>query len=120
MNIERIRNPDAVHPEVAIAGNLTAKLYTPKDYLYPFADFRFDDSGAAHRANVAFSGEIVQTTPGHGEFVKLFAVVRKTEAIFELGEKFLGKGTWEQTLLDRVRSLNTDERGQIYRRVFQQ
>jgi hypothetical protein len=32
---------------------------------------------------------------------------RKTEAIFELEEKFLGKGTWEQSMLTNVSSLNT-------------
>lgn len=119
VSVEGIRNPDAAHPEVTITGNMNAKLYTPKDNLYPFADFRFDDDGGAHPARVAFSGEMVQTSAGHGEFVKLFAVVRKTEAIFELGEKFFGQGTWEQAMLDNVRSLNTEQRGQVYRRIFQ-
>lgn len=119
VSAEAIRNPDAAHPEVTITGNINAKLYTPKDNPYPFADFRFDDNGGAHPARVAFSGEMVQTSPGHGEFVNLFAVVRKTEATFELGEKFFGQGTWEQAVLDSVRSLNTEERGQVYRRIFQ-
>jgi hypothetical protein len=119
VNVEEFRDPDAAHPEVNVTGNINARLYTPKDKLYPFADFRFDDNGAGHRPNISFSGEMVQTSPGHGEFVELFAVVSKTEAIFELGEKFLGQGTWEQAMLDNVRSLNTQQRGEVYRRIFQ-
>ena len=92
------------------------KLFTPKDYVYPFAIFSYDDK---RPIRVAFSGEMVQTSAGRGEFVNLFAVVRKTEAIFELGEEFLGKGTWEQAILDNVHSLNTEQRGEVYRRIFQ-
>ena len=40
--------------------------------------------------------------------------------IFELGEKFLGQGTWEQDMLDQVNSMDTEQRGQVYRRVFGQ
>jgi hypothetical protein len=119
IDVEGILNPNASHPEVTVTGNLNAKLYTPKDYLYPFAEFQYDDTSSAHPVHVTFSGEMVQTSPGRGEFVELFAVVRKTEAIFELGEEFLGQGTWEQAMLDNVRSLNTEQRGQVYRRIFQ-
>ena len=117
MDVEGLLNPNASHPDVTVTGNINARLYTPKDYVYPFAAFSYGGGGSVL---VAFSGEMVQTSPGRGEFVDLFAVVKKTEAIFELGEKFLGQGTWEQAMLDNVRSLNTQERGQIYRRIFQQ
>jgi hypothetical protein len=113
---ERVLNPNSSRSGVTVSGNLTAKLYSPNDYVYPFAAFSYDD-GASRQ--VAFSGEMMQTSAGRGEFVEVFAVVRKTEAIFELGEKFLGQGTWEQAMLDNVRSLNTEQRGQIYRRIFQ-
>lgn len=108
-----VPNPDA--PQKAVfTGNLSGKINSRNDFVYPFATFSFDDGNFFQ---VAFSGEMLQTTPGHGEFVELFAPMRKTEAIFELGEKFLGQGTWEQAMLDKVRSLNADERGQIYRRI---
>jgi hypothetical protein len=116
---ERILNPVASHPDVTVTGNLNARIYTPKDYLYPFVEFSYDDSDPMHSPFVSFSGQMVQTSPGRGEFVDLFAVVRKTEAVFELAEKFLGQGTWEESMLDNVHSLDTEQRGQIYRRIFQ-
>ena len=119
INVEGILNPNAAQHEVSVTGNLKAKLYTPKDYRYPFAEFRYDDTTPKHEPRVAFSGQIVQTSSGHGEFVELSAVVRKTEAIFELGEGFLGQGTWEQSMLDNVRSLDTEQRSQVYKRIFQ-
>lgn len=119
IDVQGILNPNAEHSGVSVTGNLNAKLYTPKDYRYPFAEFRYDDTTPKHEPHVAFSGQIVQTSLGHGEFVELSAVVRKTEAIFELGEKFLGRGTWEQSMLTNVSSLNTEQRGQIYKRIFQ-
>ena len=114
---EGILNPNAIHPEVTMTGNLNAKFFTPKDYVYPFATFQYGDSNFML---VPFSGEMVQTSLGHGEFVNLFASLKKTEAIFELGEKFLGQGTWEQDMLDQVNSMDTEQRGQVYRRVFGQ
>ena len=112
-----ILNPEAVHSDVKVTGNINARLFSkPKDYVYPFAIFQYDKLDPAL---VFFSGEMVQTSAAHGEFVSLFAGVRKTEAIFELGEKFLGQGTWEQEFITKVRAMNTEERGQVYRRVFQ-
>jgi hypothetical protein len=111
-----VLNPDAVHPDVKVTGTLKAKLFTPNDYVYPFASFKYGDSNSVR---VVFSGEMVQTSSGRGEFVELFALVNKSDAIFELGEKFLGQGTWEQAMLDNVHSLSTEERGKIYRRIFQ-
>jgi hypothetical protein len=61
---------------------------------------------------------MVQTSPGHGEFVSLLAIVSKTEAVYELGEKFIGQGTWESNLLNQVNSMNTEQRGAVYRRLF--
>jgi hypothetical protein len=118
IDIEPIVNPDASHSGVTVTGNLNARLYTPQDKVYPFVEFRYDDTTPAHPANVAFSGQMVQTSTRQGQFVELFAVLRKTEAVYELGEKFLGQGTWEQPLLDHVNSLNTDQRGEVYRRIF--
>jgi hypothetical protein len=119
IDVQGILDSNAVHPEVSVTGNLNAKLYTPKDYRYPFAEFQYDDTTPKHEPHVAISGEMVQTSPGHGEFVKLVTLVRKTGAIFELGEEFLGQGTWEQSMLNNVRSLDTDQRGQVYKRIFQ-
>jgi len=116
MDTEKILNTSAIHPEVTVTGNLNAKLFSPKDYVYPFATFEYSDSNFSR---VPFSGEMVQSSSGRGEFVKLFAVSRNPDALFELGEKFIGQGTWEQNLLFEVRSMNTEERGQVYRRVFQ-
>jgi hypothetical protein len=61
---------------------------------------------------------MVQTSPGRGEFVSLLAIVNKSEAVFELGEKFLGQGTWERNMLDQVNSMDTEQRGEVYRRLF--
>ena len=119
VHLPGVLNPNALHADVTTTGSLNAKLYTPEDYVYPFAEFRYDDTSPTNRMHVAFSGQMVQTSPGHGEFIELFAVVGKTEAIFELAERFLGQGTWEQDLLETVRSLDTEQRGQVYRRIFQ-
>jgi len=111
-----ILNPDAVHPDVTVTGIPNARLYSiPKDYLFPFATFKYGDSGSVR---VPFSGEMVQTSPGRGEFVSLFAITSKRGAMFELGEEFLGHGTWEQKFLAEVRAMNTEERERVYRRIF--
>lgn len=90
-------------------------ILSAKDVVYPFATFKYGDSNSVR---VPFSGEMVQTGPGHGEFVSLFAVVSKTEAIYELGEKFIGHGTWENNMVKKVNSMNTAQRSEVYRRLF--
>lgn len=91
------------------------KIFESKDFVYPFATFKYGDSNSVR---VPFFGEMVQTGPGHGEFVSLLAIVSKTEAVFQLGEKFLGQGTWENKMLEQVNSMNTEQRGEVYRRLF--
>jgi hypothetical protein len=91
------------------------KTFSAKDVVYPFAIFKYGDSNSVR---VPFYGEMVQTSPGHGEFVSLLAIVSKTEAVYELGEKFIGQGTWESNLLNQVNSMNTEQRGAVYRRLF--
>lgn len=92
-----------------------SKIFSAKDVVYPFAIFKYGDSNSVR---VPFFGEMVQTSRGHGEFVSLLAIVSKTEAVYELGEKFLGQGTWESNMLNQVNSMNTEQRGEVYRRLF--
>ena len=115
INIEKFLNTNAKHPEVTVTGNPNFKLFTPKDYVYPFATFEYHEVGGSR---MSFSGEMAQTAPGQGEFVKLLAVNRNPDALFELGEKFLGVGTWEGNMLEQVNSMNTTQRGEVYRRLF--
>jgi hypothetical protein len=112
---DKILNHDAVHPGVTVTGNLNAKLFTPQDYVYPFATFQYGDSNFT---KVPFQGEMVQSAAGKGEFVELLVIARKQDALFELGEKFFGQGNWEQDVIDGVNSMNTEQRGQVYQRVF--
>jgi predicted nucleic acid binding AN1-type Zn finger protein len=91
------------------------KIFSAKDVEYPFATFKYGDSNSVR---VPFSGEMVQVSPGHGEFVSLLAIVSKTEAVYELGEKFIGHGAWESALVKKVNSMDTAQRGEVYRRLF--
>jgi hypothetical protein len=106
-------------PNVANADVVTSdpkiKVVTPSDVVYPFAIIRYGD---ANSVRVPFFAEMVQTSPGRGEFVSLLAIVNKSEAVFELGEKFLGQGTWESNMLKQVNSMDTEQRGEVYRRLF--
>jgi hypothetical protein len=33
-------------------------------------------------------------------------------------ENFLGQGNWERNMLGQVNSMNTEQRGEVYRRLF--
>jgi hypothetical protein len=110
----KILNKDASHPDEIVAGeNPHAKLYSSRDYVYPFATFSINYTNV-----ILFEGEIVQTSAGYGEFVSITTLKRNTQALFDFGEKFLGQGTWEQDLLDQVNSMNSQQRGEVYRRIF--
>jgi len=115
IDIEKFPNPNAVHTDVTVASDSKIKILTPKDVVYPFAIIKYGDANSVH---VPFSGEMVQTSPGRGEFVSLLTIVNQSEAVFELGEKFLGQGNWERNMLDQVNSMNTEQRGEVYRRLF--
>ena len=116
ISFPKLLNTDVSHPSEKVAGdNSHAKLYSSKDYVYPFATF---STGYTNASQIAFEGEILQTSPGHGEFVSLSILQRNTDALFDLGEKFLGQGSWEKSVVDQVNSMNTEERGQVYRRIF--
>lgn len=115
IEMEKFPNPNAVHADVTVASDSKIKILTPKDVVYPFAIFKYGD---ANSVRVPFFGEMVQTSPGHGEFVSLLAIVDKANATFELGVQFLGQGTWESNMLNQVNSMNTTQRGQVYRRLF--
>jgi hypothetical protein len=115
IEVEKFLNRNAVHQDVTVTGDPGVKIFTPKDYVYPFATFKYGD---VNSVRVPFSGEMVQTSPGHAEFVALLAIVGKSEAVYELGEKFLGQGTWERTMLDQVNAMDTEQRGEVYRRLF--
>ncbi|MGO8766087.1 MAG: hypothetical protein ACLQSR_13250 [Limisphaerales bacterium] len=115
IDIEKFPNPNGVHADATVATDSKIKILTPKDVVYPFAIIKYGD---ANSVRVPFFGEMVQTSPGRGEFVSLLAIVSKTEAVYELGEKFLGQGTWESNMLKQVNSMNTTQRGEVYRRLF--
>lgn len=118
VDVSPIPNPYASHPTFkVITGSPNATLRSASDVLYPFATFSNNDPGRVY-THVSFEGEMVQTSPGHAEFVYLSAVEIAKEEVFELGEKFLGKGAWEQQMFDEIESMNTDQRGQVYRRIF--
>lgn len=114
IDIEKFSNPNAIHANV-ITSDSKIKILPPKDDVYPFAIIRYGD---ANSVRVPFFAEMVQTSPGRGEFVSLLAIVNKSEAVFELGEKFLGQGTWESKMLTQVKSMNTEQRGEVYQRLF--
>jgi hypothetical protein len=110
----KILNTDASHSGQTVTGeNLHAKIYSANDYVYPFATFTTDHTNA-----FPLEGEIVQTSPGHGEFVYIMALQRSKEGLFDLGEKFLGQGTWERSVLDQVGSMDDEQRGEVYKRIF--
>jgi len=115
IDIEKFPNLNAVHADVTVASDSKIKILTSKDVVYPFAIIKYGDSNSVR---VPFFGEMVQTSLGRGEFVSLLAIVNKSEAVLELGEKFLGQGTWETNLLKQVNSMNTTQRGEVYRRLF--
>jgi hypothetical protein len=109
-----ILNTDASHPTETVAGeNAHAKLYSSKDYLYPFATFSINYTNV-----VLFEGEIVQTSAERGEFVSITTLERNTQALFDFGEKFLGNGTWERDMLDQVNSMNKEQQREVYQRIF--
>jgi hypothetical protein len=115
IDIEKFPNLNSVHADVTVASDSKIKILTPNDGVYPFAIVKYGDSNSVR---VPFFGEMVQTSPGRGEFVSLLAIVNKSEAVFELGEKFLGQGTWESNMLKQVNSMNTAQRGEVYSRLF--
>lgn len=115
IRMEKFLNKNAVHSGVTVTGSLQARLFTPKDYVYPFATFEY---GNSNLTRVTFEGEMVQTSPGRGEFVSLLAFLNKTQGIFELGEKFLGQGTWEQDMVDQIDAMSEEQREQVFRRTF--
>jgi hypothetical protein len=115
IDIEKFPNQNAVQANEPVAGDSKIKVLTPNDVVYPFAIIRYGD---ANSVRVPFFAEMVQTSPGRGEFVSLLAIVNKSEAVFELGEKFLGQGTWESNMLKQVNSMDTEQRGEVYRRLF--
>ena len=115
IDIEKFPNLNAAHADVTVASDSKINILTPKDVVYPFAIIKYGD---ANSVRVPFFGEMVQTSPGRGEFVSLLAIVNKSGAVLELGEKFLGQGTWESNMLKQVNSMNTTQRGEVYRRLF--
>jgi hypothetical protein len=116
MTMPKILNTAASHRSEKVAGqNSHARLYSSKDYVYPFAIF---STGYNNPAYVSFEGEIVQTSPGQGKFVSLSVMQRNTEAVYDLGEKFLGHAGWDQDMLDQVNSMSDEQRGQVYKRIF--
>jgi hypothetical protein len=114
ISIPEVLNKDASHPGEIVAGeNPQARLYSSKDYVYPFAIFSINYTNV-----ILFEGEIVQTSAGRGVFVSITTLKRNTLALFDFGEKFLGQGTWEKNMLDQVNSMNSEQRGEVYRRMF--
>jgi hypothetical protein len=112
-----VLNRNVEHPEVKVTGVPGAKLISRHDNVYPFAFFSYSPPSSSYRP---FSGELMQTKPGSGEFVRLFAPVGTPDAVFALAEKFLGSqsGLWEQSLLSEVRSMPEKEQAEVYRRMF--
>ena len=112
-----ILNFDVKRPDVQVTGIPGANLISSTDKVYLFAQFFYRIQGSAY---CPFNGEVVQTSDGHGEFVKLFAPVGSPDAMLSLAKKFLAPQSenWDQNLLDQVRSMNTEQQGEVYRRVF--
>lgn len=118
VDVEPVNNPYAKHPSFKVIygdGSPNAMLRSASDVLYPFASFKNEQVPTTH---IAFEGEMIQTGPGHVEFVYLDTLEKGNGEVFELGEKFFGKGPWEKQMFDEIESMDTDQRGQVYRRIF--
>ena len=115
--IPAIPNFDVRRHDVQVTGIPGANIISSKDKSYPFAEFWYRIPGSSY---CPFDGEVVQISDGKGEFVKLFAPVGVSDAMLTLAEKFLAPQSenWEQNILNQVRSLNTEQRGEVYQRVF--